>query len=51
LTRAELARRADLGPEVVRRLFGIDSPNATATTLVALAEALDLEVVPRLPAT
>ena len=50
LTTAELARRADLAPEVVRRLFSIDSPNPTATTLVALAEALDLEVVPRLRA-
>ena len=47
LTKAELARRAGLAPEVVRRLFSIDSPNPTATTLVALADALDLEVVPR----
>ena len=49
ITKAELARRADLAPEAVRRLFSIEAPNPTIVTLVALADALDLEltVVPR----
>lgn len=47
LTKAELARRAGMPPEMVRRLFSVDKPNPTAATLVALAEALDLEVVAR----
>lgn len=46
LTKAELARRANLAPEAVRRLFSVDAPNPTATTLAALAEALDLDLVP-----
>ena len=40
MTKAALAKAAGLQPEVVRRLFTMDSPNA-------LAEALDLEVVAR----
>ena len=49
LTKAELARRADLAPEAVRRLFSVQAPNPTIVTLVALTEALDLEltVAPR----
>ncbi len=49
ITKAELARRADLAPEAVRRLFSIEAPNPTIVTLVALADALDLEltVAPR----
>src|SRR3546814_7802458 len=43
LSKAELARRADLAPEAVRRLFSIESPNPTASTLAALADALELE--------
>lgn len=46
LSKAELARRADLAPEAVRRLFSVDSPNPTAITLAALADALELELVP-----
>ena len=48
-TKAELARRADLAPEAVRRLFSTEAPNPTIATLVALADALDLEltVTPR----
>jgi len=46
LSKAELARRADLAPGAVRRLFSVDSPNPTATTLAALADALDLDLVP-----
>lgn len=45
LSKAELARQADLPPEAVRRLFTMRSPNPTATTLVALARALDLNLV------
>jgi DNA-binding phage protein len=47
LTKADLARRADLAPEAVRRLFSVDAPNPTISTLIALADALDLEVMPR----
>ncbi len=47
MTKAELARRADIAPEAVRRLFSADSPNPTIGTLTALADSLDLELVPR----
>lgn len=47
ITKAELARRADIAPEAVRRLFSADSPNPTIGTLTAIADALDLELVPR----
>ena len=45
LSKAELARRAGLPPEAVRRLFTMRSPNPTATTLVTLARALELNLV------
>ena len=44
LTKAELARRAGLRPEVIRRLFSTESPNPTLSTIVALAGALELEL-------
>ena len=44
LSKAELARRANLRPEVIRRLFSAERPNPTLATLVALAEALELEL-------
>lgn len=44
LSKAELARRANLRPEVIRRLFSAESPNPTLATLVALAEALQMEL-------
>lgn len=47
LSKAELARRAELAPELVRRLFSVDSPNPTIRTLTALADALGLELVPQ----
>ena len=47
MTKAELARRAELAPEAIRRLFSVDSPNPTIGTLTAIADALDLELVPR----
>ncbi len=47
ITKAELARRADLAPEAIRRLFSADGPNPTIGTLTAIADALELELVPR----
>jgi DNA-binding phage protein len=44
LSKAELARRSHLRPEVVRRLFSARQPNPTLVTVVALAEALDLQL-------
>ena len=46
LTKAELARRAGVKPEAIRRLFSAETPNPTLSTLVALAGALDLELRP-----
>lgn len=46
LTKAELARRAGVKPEAIRRLFSAERPNPTLATLVALAGALDLDIVP-----
>jgi DNA-binding XRE family transcriptional regulator len=46
LTKAELARRAGVKPEAIRRLFSAERPNPTLTTLVALAGALELEIMP-----
>lgn len=46
LTKAELARRAGVKPEAIRRLFSAENPNPTLSTLVALAEALDMELRP-----
>lgn len=45
LTKAELARRAGVKPEAIRRLFSAERPNPTLTTLV-LAGALELEILP-----
>jgi len=47
MTKAELARRADIAPEAVRRLFSADNPNPTIGTLTAIADTLGLELVPR----
>jgi DNA-binding phage protein len=46
LTKADLARRAGVKPEAIRRLFSAEKPNPTLATLVALAGALDLELRP-----
>ena len=47
LSKAELARRADIAPEAVRRLFSAVAPNPTIATLTAIADSLDLELVLR----
>lgn len=46
LSKADLARRAGLRPEVVRRLFASQSANPTLATLSAIADAMDLELRP-----
>jgi len=46
LSKAELARRAGIKPEAVRRLFSAEHHNPTLITVLALADALDLDVVP-----
>jgi DNA-binding phage protein len=49
LSKAELARRAGMRPEVVRRLLGVGSINPTLATVISLASALSLNltVTPR----
>jgi DNA-binding phage protein len=46
LSKAELARRAGVKPEAVRRLFASERQNPTLATIVALADALDVDFVP-----
>jgi DNA-binding Xre family transcriptional regulator len=46
LSKAELARRAEMAPEAVRRLLSAEHPNPTLQTLAAIAEALGLDLVP-----
>lgn len=46
LSKAELARRAEMQPEAVRRLFSAERPNPTLHTLAAIAEALGLDLTP-----
>ena len=46
LTKADLARRAGIKPEAIRRLFSAGKPNPTLSTLVAVAGALELELRP-----
>ncbi|HEX6393444.1 MAG TPA: helix-turn-helix transcriptional regulator [Acidimicrobiales bacterium] len=45
LSKAELARRAGMRPEVVRRLLSSASANPTLSTFIALASALSIELV------
>lgn len=40
LSKAELARRIDAPPEIIRRLFTSESPNPTMSTTVRIARAL-----------
>jgi transcriptional regulator with XRE-family HTH domain len=44
LTKAELARRADMPAAAVRRLFSQQQKNPTLSTLIAIADALNLRV-------
>lgn len=44
LSKADLARRADLPPAAVRRLLSQQHKNPTLTTLVAIADALCLRL-------
>jgi DNA-binding phage protein len=44
LSKAELARRAGIKPESVRRLFSSSRRNPTLATLLALAAALGVDV-------
>jgi DNA-binding phage protein len=46
LSKAELARRAGVKPDAIRRLFSAEKPNPTLSTLVAGAGALGLELRP-----
>ena len=51
MTKAELARKIDARPEVVRRLFTTSTSNPTLETVLELASALGfhLELVPDRP--
>jgi DNA-binding phage protein len=44
LSKAELARRAGMRPEVVRRLLGAGPTNPTLATVVSLASVLSLDI-------
>jgi DNA-binding phage protein len=48
LTKAELARRSDLPPETVRRLFTAKQANPTISTVIGLLRPMGytLEIVP-----
>ncbi len=45
LSKAALARRAGVPAEAGRRLFSMRSPNPTASTLMALANALEVDLI------
>jgi ribosome-binding protein aMBF1 (putative translation factor) len=47
MSNAQLAERTELAPELVRRLFSVGGLNPAIGTLTAIADALDLELVPR----
>ena len=51
MSKAELARRTELAPELVRRLFSVGGLNPAIGTLTTIADALELELVPRRLAT
>ncbi len=44
LSKADLARKIGAKPEIVRRLFTVESPNPTFSTILDLATALDLDL-------
>ena len=45
-SKAELAQRAGMPADAVRRLFSAERPNPTLRTLTAIAEALGLDLIP-----
>jgi DNA-binding phage protein len=47
MSQAELARRTQLAPDLVRRLLTVSGLNPPIGTLTAIADALHLELVPR----
>jgi ribosome-binding protein aMBF1 (putative translation factor) len=49
MTKADLARKISAKPEVLRRLFTVDAPNPTFSTIAKLADALGyaLHLVPK----
>jgi transcriptional regulator with XRE-family HTH domain len=47
MSKAELARCTQLAPELVHGLFSVGSLNPAIGTLTAIADALELELVPR----
>lgn len=49
ISKAELARRANMRPEVVRRLLGTGSSNPTLATFVSLAAALSMDLIVTAP--
>jgi ribosome-binding protein aMBF1 (putative translation factor) len=49
LSKAELARRAGMRPEVVRRLLGAGPTNPTLATVVSLASVLSLDITVAAP--
>lgn len=44
ITKADLAKRVGMKPEVIRRLFTATEPNPTLDTVVRLAVALDCDL-------
>lgn len=44
LSKAELARKAGMRPEVVRRILGAGRANPTLTTVISLARAMSMDV-------
>jgi hypothetical protein len=47
MSKAELVRRTELAPDVVHHLFSVGGLNPAIGTLTAIADALELELVPR----
>jgi len=44
LSKSDLARRIGAKPEIIRRMFTVESPNPTFSTILNLANALDLDL-------
>ena len=50
LSKAELARKAGMRPEVVRRILGAGPANPTLSTVISLASAMSMDVTVSVPA-